>query len=76
MPRTLPDPYLVPRQTHSTDPTEWEDRLADAIEAAFAAGSWDLSALVSSVKEEGVTDLDGHPWTIETFRTELDRLGR
>lgn len=76
MPRPLPEPYNARRQTQFADPTEWEDRLADAIEAAFTAGAWDLPALVDAVREQGVTDPDGLPWTIETFRTELDRLGR
>jgi hypothetical protein len=76
MPRTLPEPHLVPLQTQLAPPTEWEDRLADAIEAAFAAGAWDLPDLVEAVSEQGVTDPSGAPWTIETFRAELDRLGR
>lgn len=76
MPRTLPPPYRVARQTQQADPTEWENRLGDAIEAAFAAGLWELPALVESVTQRGLTDREGRPWTIETFRAELDRLGR
>lgn len=74
MPRPLPDPYLDDHQTRLAPPTAWEDRLADAIEDAFSAGHWELHALVDFVREEGVTDRDDGPWTIDTFRTELNRL--
>jgi hypothetical protein len=75
MPRPLPDPYLVPHQTRSGPPTEWEDRLADAIEAGFAAGHWELDALVAFVQERGVSDPQGAPWTVDSFQAELSRLG-
>jgi hypothetical protein len=75
MPRPLPDPYLVPHQTRSAPPTEWEDSLADAIEAGFAAGHWELDALVAFVRERGVRDPHGSEWTVESFQAELARLG-
>lgn len=75
MPRPLPDPYLVVHQTRSAPPTEWEESLADAIEDGFAAGHWELDALVAFVRERGVTDPAGAPWTVESFPAELARLG-
>lgn len=75
MPRPLPDPYLEPHQTRSGPPTEWEDQLADAIEAGFAAGHWELDALVAFVRERGVRDPQGSDWTVASFQAELARLG-
>lgn len=75
MPRPLPPPSRVVHQSRSAPPTEWEDHLAEAIEAGFAAGHWELPALVDFVKAHGVTDRDGRPWTVESFRRQLDELG-
>lgn len=75
MPLPLPPPFLEPHQSRSEPPTGWEDRLAEAIEAAFAAGHWDLPGLVEFVQARGVDDREGRPWTTETFQRQLDELG-
>jgi hypothetical protein len=75
MPRPLPEPFLVVNQTAIEEPTAWSEQLADAIEAAFAVEAWDLAALVESVNAAGAWDRSGQPWTVESLRAELERLG-
>ena len=63
--QTLVDPHGV-----------FEDRLGDALEAAFAAGAAELPAIVAALNAAGAVARDGTPWTEATFRAEMARLGR
>ncbi len=62
-------------QTRGAPPTEWENRLGDALEAIFGDGVEDLPTVVARLNEMGMRDGSGAPWTEETFRREMARLG-
>ncbi len=67
--------YLEPVQFRTAPPTDYENALGDALEAAFADGIDALEPLVARLNEAGVHAPDGAPWTPETFETEIKRLG-
>jgi hypothetical protein len=69
-------PYLNPHQTRDAEPTDYENLLADAIEAAFGRGIVDLQALVASLNDAAVPAPGGKLWTAEVFQNEMARLGR
>lgn len=68
--------YLEPNQTRSAPPTEFENRLGDAIEAAYAAGVHDLDGLVARLAADGPQHPDGNPWTATSFTELIAELGR
>ena len=70
----LPAPYVRPQQAQQRPPTEYENRLGDALEAAFADGAWELDALVARLNAAGVRTPEGGEWTLENFDTVLRRL--
>ena len=74
-PRNVPSPYLAPCQAQTAAPTDYENLLADAIEAAFADGAWDLPALIARLNADGLRAPDGTVWTEARFRVEMQRLG-
>ncbi len=67
--------YNATHQTRSAPPSAWEDQLGDAIEAAFAQGIHDLTALVAELSRAGLTDADGQPWTTQRYEQAMARLG-
>lgn len=71
----LPARYLEPRQAGSVA-SEYENALADAIEAAFAVGAWTVDALVARLNASGVAPPGGGAWTPECYRDVIARLGR
>ena len=62
-------------QTRSAEPTAHESLLGDSIERAYAAGIHDLEALVAALNRSGPPAPNGEPWTGETFKKEMARLG-
>ena len=62
-------------QTRAAPPSEFENRLGDALVACFAAGVDQLDALVARLNEMGVRAPDGTRWTAATFEREMARLG-
>jgi len=62
-------------QTRPAPPTEYENRLGDALERCFADGIEELGPLVARLNEIGVPAPDGTPWTPESFEREMARLG-
>jgi hypothetical protein len=62
-------------QTRPAPPTEYENRLGDALVECFAAGITELGALVRRLDELGVRAPDGARWTEESFEREMARLG-
>jgi hypothetical protein len=62
-------------QIGSGTPSDYESKLADALEAAFAAGDHELPALVDALNRAGVHAPDGAPWTAARFAAEIRRLG-
>lgn len=68
--------YLEIHQSRERDPTDYENLLGDAVERCFANGITDLDALVASLNEQAVPAPGGTTWTVETFTSEMARLGR
>ena len=67
--------YLEPVQSRTAAPTDYENALGDALEAAFADGIDALAPLVARLNETGVRAPNGEAWTPEMFETEIKRLG-
>lgn len=63
----LPAPYMNPRQAQRREPTDYENLLGDALEAAFADGAWELDALVARLNADGIRTPEGKAWTTEEF---------
>ncbi len=61
-------------QTRSAEPTEYENRLGDALEAVFEAGIETLPAVVGKLNELGMFAPDGSRWTEASFLAEMKRL--
>jgi len=70
--RTL---YNETHQNRTAPPTAYESLLGDSIERAFAAGIHDLEGLVAYLNEGGPAGPNGQPWTTDTYRQEMGRLG-
>jgi hypothetical protein len=62
-------------QTRPAPPSEYENRLADALVECFGAGVEQLDALVARLNEMGVQSSDGTKWTAASFEREMARLG-
>ena len=62
-------------QTRPAPPTEFENRLADALIACFEAGITELDPLVRRLNDMGMRTPDGNDWTPENFAATLDRMG-
>ena len=58
-------------QTRSALPTDYENRLGDALVACFEEGIEELGPLVSRLNEMGVHAPDGTPWTEDAFEREM-----
>ena len=71
----IPAPYLNPNQHRLNPPTQYENLLGDAIEAAFRQGIVTLPEMVRSLNEQFVPSPGGQAWTEELFTTEMRRLG-
>jgi phenylpropionate dioxygenase-like ring-hydroxylating dioxygenase large terminal subunit len=63
----LAERFLNAHQARRRAPTSFEDLLGDAIERGFAAGHWELDALVNYLNTSGSQSLLGKPWTSESF---------
>ncbi len=62
-------------QVGSGRPGAYESKLADALEAAFTAGHYELEALVAALNRAGMHAPNGAAWTAESFQAEIKRLG-
>jgi hypothetical protein len=68
-------PYLEPCQSREGGLSPYERKLAGLIQEAFAGGAYELDRLVQGLNERGSLSPTGEPWTEESFRTEMARLG-
>jgi hypothetical protein len=68
--------YLNPHQARQRPSTAYEDQLGNAMERAFAAGHWELDALVAQLNQSGCLAPDGTPWTAQSFQAEMAVLGK
>jgi len=62
-------------QTRDHAPTEYENRLGDALEAAFESGADTAEAMAAQLNSAGVPTPDGAPWTAASFETVMRELG-
>lgn len=71
----LQERYLNPHQARQRPPTTYEDLLGDSIERGFAAGHWELDALVAHLNQGGPMGPNGEPWTAASFQAVMKTLG-
>ena len=64
----------IPWQHRAEPPTQFENRLGDALEQIFAKGVDQLPDVVRELNAL-TPDRDGKPWTEESFQAEMRRLG-
>jgi hypothetical protein len=62
-------------QTRSNPPTEYENRLGDALMEIFSDDIEKLSEIVSKLNEKGIQTSNGAIWSEENFKMEMKRLG-
>jgi hypothetical protein len=74
-PHLIPAPYLNANQHRLNPPTQYENLLGDAIEAAYRQGIDSLPELVRSLNDQFVPSPGGQPWTEDLFTAEMRRLG-
>lgn len=60
-------------QTRTHPQTDFEKRLAEALEQLFADGVTELDQLIERLNSEGVQDEDGRDWTEQSFRETMAR---
>jgi len=71
-----PDEVInIVHQTRSAPPTEYENRLGEALVKIFDSDVNQLPAVVTSLNEMGVKSPNGKLWSEENFRLEMRRLG-
>ncbi|MFB6963303.1 recombinase-like helix-turn-helix domain-containing protein [Streptomyces sp. NPDC056309] len=68
-------PYLDPHQTRDHEPTPYELKLARTLEEIFTHDGHELADVVRGLNARQVHTPAGEPWTEETFRAEMHRLG-
>ncbi len=71
-----PSHYLNAHQSRKREPTQYENLLGDAIERGFAAGHWQLPALVVYLSQSGPRAPNGEVWTAESFQATMQRLAQ
>ena len=69
------DHRLTIRQTRAAPPSEFENRLGDALERVFAQGIESLPEVVARLNADGSRDAEGRPWSEASFQETLRRLG-
>jgi len=62
-------------QTRHHPQTDFEKRLAEALEELFADGATELGQLVERLNSAGVQDEDGRDWNEQSFRETMARRG-
>jgi hypothetical protein len=61
-------------QHRAEAPSEFENRLGDALEQIFANGIDSLAEVVQELNKT-TRDRAGNPWTEQSFQAEMKRLG-
>jgi hypothetical protein len=68
--------YLNSHQSRKREPTQYENLLGDAIERGFAAGHWELPALVAYLNQSGPRAPNGEAWTDASYQATMQRLAQ
>ncbi|WP_020106867.1 recombinase-like helix-turn-helix domain-containing protein [Nocardia sp. 348MFTsu5.1] len=74
--RTAREPYLETHQSHPEPITPYERKLAGSLSEVYAGGVDTLDGVVEGLNNLGLHGPDGGPWTAESFRAEMRRLGK
>ncbi|MFJ5677444.1 recombinase-like helix-turn-helix domain-containing protein [Streptomyces sp. NPDC093097] len=72
---TTPRPHLDPHQSRTREPTPYERRLAATLEQIFTHDGHELAYVITGLNARQIPAPDGTPWTEESFRAEMHRLG-
>jgi hypothetical protein len=67
--------YLNPHQSVSGAPSEYDMKLAGAIEEIFGRNVHDLPGLLDGLNSANVVAPDGQPWTEQSLTAHLRTLG-
>jgi hypothetical protein len=62
-------------QTRDHTPTAYENRLGDALEAAFESGADSPEEMAAHLNGAGMPAPDGAPWTAASFEAVMRELG-
>lgn len=62
-------------QNRAAAPTDFENALADALEATFEAGAQTDEQVVAGLNASALQAPGGQAWTVESFTATLRRLG-
>jgi hypothetical protein len=65
----------IPWQHRAEPPSEFENRLGDALEQIFARGIEELADVLAELNGAGSRDREGRLWNEEGFLAEMRRLG-
>lgn len=68
-------PYLEPVQTRTTEPTAWQQELANALEGVFAKGARELDEVVKGLNGTRVRPPNGDDWTPDNFTAVMREQG-
>ncbi|AZM77562.1 hypothetical protein NC239_15290 [Streptomyces sp. G3] len=68
-------PYLDPHQTRDHEPTPYELKLARTLEDIFTKDGHELTDVIDGLNSRQLRTPTGEPWTEESFRAEMNRLG-
>ncbi|WP_299534315.1 recombinase-like helix-turn-helix domain-containing protein [uncultured Streptomyces sp.] len=68
-------PYLQVHQSRTQEPTAYAYKLAATLEEVFTVEGHELSDVVRGLNARKVHTPEGEPWTEESFRAEMKRLG-
>lgn len=67
--------YLNPNQIRTAEPTEFENKLGDALETIFMKREYELPQVIAGLNALGVFDEHGRAWTETSFCETMERLG-
>ncbi len=62
-------------QTRVSEPTDYENALANGIEKAFLAGVSSAADMASHLNSISVASINGDPWSESSLSAEMKRLG-
>ncbi|MGQ4517256.1 recombinase-like helix-turn-helix domain-containing protein [Streptomyces sp. DW26H14] len=68
-------PRLDPHQSRTAPPGPYEVKLARTLEEIFTQDGHELADVVAGLNARQLHTPDGRPWTEESFRAEMHRLG-
>jgi recombinase-like protein len=62
-------------QTRTAQPSDYENRLGDALEKIFDSGAIELGEVVKGLNDLKILSADGKPWTEASFQQVMQKLG-